>query len=145
MNRRGITLMETLLYCALLGILAAGALPAGYALLSAAERGREDVRAAQEAAFVAAKVDWALSEARAGGVSIADDGGLSIRTRDPARDPIVVRGSDSQICLRSGAGACDPLTSPYRQARISFSQAAGTLAVRIAVARATLTITRPLP
>ena len=57
----GFTLIETLIYIALFGIILTGVITAAYPLITGADRLSQRVTAESEAAFVLHKIAWALS------------------------------------------------------------------------------------
>lgn len=90
-HKRAFTLLETIIYIALLSVILTGLMVAVYPLFTGAERNTAKVNAEGEAAFILRKVAWALSSAASvsepaagssgdtltivGGVSLAENDG----------------------------------------------------------------------
>ncbi|RJQ34651.1 prepilin-type N-terminal cleavage/methylation domain-containing protein [Candidatus Parcubacteria bacterium] len=70
--RRGFTLIEVIIYVALLGILLAGALTSAFALIDGNERNARAIQVREEVAFIQQKIRWALSNATS--ISVSADG-----------------------------------------------------------------------
>lgn len=64
-KNRGFTLVETLLYIALFGILLTGVVMSAYPLITGADKLSVNVVEESEASFVFQKIEWALSSASA--------------------------------------------------------------------------------
>ncbi len=65
MSRAGFTLLETLMYLALLSILIVAGVASAYAILDIGGRGAKGIVIASEGNFLIRKIDWALSGATA--------------------------------------------------------------------------------
>ena len=76
-HNKGFTLLETLIYIALLGMLLTGVLLTAYPLFTGAERITKNVTAEGEAAFILRKISWALSSATS--VSVPNSTTLTIQ------------------------------------------------------------------
>ena len=61
---KGFTLIETLLYIALLGIIIGGSIIASYSLMGVAARARTASNIEDEGNFLMAKLDWALNQTK---------------------------------------------------------------------------------
>ncbi len=63
MNDKGFTLLETVIYLALCGLLLGGLLPVAYQLAAAADRDTASAARMNEAAFIDRKLYWAIASA----------------------------------------------------------------------------------
>lgn len=120
-KNRGFTLIETIIYIGLFGILISGVFVSIYPFLTGAEYITKRVATEAEATFVMWKIRWALAESvttQSSSVSEPDPG-------DPAADELVISGSDTytfddddgRIRLKKNSGTALPITSE----RIEFS------------------------
>jgi type II secretory pathway pseudopilin PulG len=64
MNERGFTLMETVIYMSLCGLLLGTLLPVAYELVRAAEHDSASAAAMDEAAFIDRTLYWAMADAK---------------------------------------------------------------------------------
>lgn len=62
MRSRGFSLIETLLYLALLSMLMTGGIAGAYASAESAERNREQARIEQDGSFLLKRLRWSLQE-----------------------------------------------------------------------------------
>ena len=111
-GQSGFTLIEVVIYVALLGMLLAGAITAAFSLADGSEKNLKALHIREEAAFIEEKIDWALTNAIS--ASVSENGSvLTIRRMsgddfDAAENPIVVYLEDSALMMRRAYGA--PLT-----------------------------------
>src|SRR3990167_6326959 len=77
-HNKGFTLLETLIYIALLGMLLTGVLLTAYPLFTGAERITKNVTAEGEAAFILRKISWALSSAASVSTPSAGSSGATL-------------------------------------------------------------------
>lgn len=112
----GVTLIETVIYIALLGLIMTGALTAAYNLVGAASQNSGSTAVAEEGSFVARKISWALadlsSEPVVSGVGCAQK--LSVTKEGYGYNPVEFRrnAASSSVEMREGgAGVWVPLTT----------------------------------
>ena len=74
----GFTLIETLIYIALFGIILTGVITAAYPLITGADRLSQRVTAESEAQFVLHKIGWALSVTPISSIDVTTPGKLRI-------------------------------------------------------------------
>ena len=107
----GFTLMETMIYIALFGILMSGAVVGAYNLLEGSGRNIAATRIQEEGTFLNRKINWALSGATNASVS---GGGSTLTITRPdlgAQSPLVIFGTGSAVTIARGVGAPTQLNS----------------------------------
>lgn len=102
-NNQGFTLIETLIYLALFGILIGGAVVAVYSLLEGGGRTQTRTLIQEEGNFLISKISWALSGAES--VAILTSDKLSITKWSPYPSNPVVIGLDTGNMTISKNGA----------------------------------------
>src|SRR3989344_5005047 len=111
---KGFTLIETLIYIALFGVILTGVITAAYPLITGADRLSQRVTAESEAAFVLHKIAWTLSSAS--DVSVVGD--VLTVTRLPSGTVTFQQGITTLNSIEiSDGGAFIPLTA----SRVKFS------------------------
>lgn len=65
MPERGFTLLETIIYIAMVGLLIGGGVAAGLYIIDTSEKNRTDVNIQTEGLFLIGKIDWAITGATA--------------------------------------------------------------------------------
>ncbi len=114
MNDRGFTLIETVIYIALLSLLLSGTLLAAYGLLSGADRVNANTTVADEGTFVLRKIEWALSSIKSIDTPLAGTSTtLTVHKTGYARNPITIRwnAARSSVEIAEGAGNALSLTT----------------------------------
>jgi prepilin-type N-terminal cleavage/methylation domain-containing protein len=110
-KNRGFTLMETMIYIALFGIIMSGAVVGTYNLLEGGDRNVASAGVQEEGTFLIRKISWALS----GGTAVSISGGgsiLTINTIAPGvTSPLVISGVGSNMTIARGGGASIVLNS----------------------------------
>ncbi len=112
----GFTLLEMLVYLAVITVVLTAAASLSFAFLSANARAMANVETGRNARFAVDRMATAVREAA--GVNFSDSvfglnpGRLSLATGDPATDPTVFTVSGGRLFIQQGAGPVLPLTSP---------------------------------
>ena len=108
--RRGVTLIEVVIYLALFGLLIGGAVVAAFNVLESASRGQTKAMLQEEGGYLQKKIEWTLSGART--VSIPSIGSLgetlSVTKWDVSiGNPVAISlvGTDVRMSKRGGAWA----------------------------------------
>jgi len=109
---KGFTLIETLIYIALFGIILTGVITAAYPLITGADRLSQRVTAESEAAFVLHKIAWALSS---WSVQSVVGGGNTLTIT------FQVGGPYNSIAFAQNANAIEMNSQPLTASRIKFS------------------------
>jgi len=88
---RGFTLIETLIYIALVGLLIGSGVVASYYIIDASERGKADINSTAEAQFLIRKISWALTGVDAINSPASGTTGnqLSVHKNGSAFNPVV--------------------------------------------------------
>jgi prepilin-type N-terminal cleavage/methylation domain-containing protein len=103
MNKHGFTLLETLIYIALFGVLMTGALVTVYELLLSFEHNGVAIAVQEEGTFIHRKLNWALSGST--GVTVPNTHTISINRPDLGTEsPLVFSFSDEKVYLTRGSG-----------------------------------------
>lgn len=107
---RGFTLLETIIYLGLFGVLMSGALVAVYQLIDGGVHNMKAVAIQEEGLFVNRKISWALSGATA--VATPDAKTLVITRPDlGAQSPLTITESVGEMRIARGGAAPLPLTT----------------------------------
>src|SRR6185437_4300065 len=89
-NQNGFTLLETLIYLSLLGIIFGGAISATFVMVESSNRTQSHITLLEEGNFILAKLDWVLRDAESINIS---GNVLSINKFSSADNPIVFDSS----------------------------------------------------
>ncbi len=99
MSKHGFTLLETLIYIALFGVLMTGALITVYELLQSFENNRTDIAIQEEGMFIQRKIHWALQGATA--VTLSTPYTLVISRPDlNSESPLTIRFFDGKVYFK---------------------------------------------
>jgi prepilin-type N-terminal cleavage/methylation domain-containing protein len=99
MSKRGFTLLETLIYIALFGVLMTGALVTVYELLQSFEYNRTDISIQEEGMFIQRKIHWALQGATA--ITLSNPTTLVISRPDlNSESPLTIRFFDGKVYFK---------------------------------------------
>ena len=110
MKNRGFTLLETIMYIGLFGVLMSGALVAVYQLIDGGVHNMHSVAVEEEGLFVNRKMNWALKGATA--VTAPDSKTLVITRPDlGAQSPLTITEQSGEMLLTRGVAAPLPLTT----------------------------------
>jgi prepilin-type N-terminal cleavage/methylation domain-containing protein len=102
MKQRGFTLIETVVYIGIFGMIMTGAMVTLYTLLHSVTNNRAVISAYTEMNFVTQKLDWALSGASA--ITLISSSSLKITRPDLGEDsPMVVSIDQGQFYLARGS------------------------------------------
>ncbi len=105
----GHTLIEVVIYVALLGLLLTGAITAAFSLVSGSEHNMRALEIRKEALFLQEKIDWALSNAKR--VSVSADGGKIVIHRMSGENfldeenPVTFFLEDDALVMQRGSAA----------------------------------------
>ena len=110
MTSRGFTLLETIIYIALFGVLMSGVLVAVYQLIDGGIRNMQSVAVQEEGLFINRKISWALSGATT--VTAPDAKTLIIVRPDlGAQSPLTITEQAGEMRLARSTAAPLPLTT----------------------------------
>ena len=99
----GFTLLETLIYLALFGILMGGVVAAVYGIVQAGGRGQTKIILQEEGDFLLGKFSWALSGASSFSIA-GSPPQLTVNQYGFANNPLAFRISGSKAQLAEGGG-----------------------------------------
>lgn len=121
---RGLTLIEMMIYLAVLVLFITSAASAGYGLLQDVGMNSARLTSEDDRLFLISKLSWALSSAAA--APTAHGLVLSIPMEDPVIDPVEFRFDPESGILfaRMGAGQSMPLTASSSVTDVTFAAAA---------------------
>ncbi len=110
-NQSGFSLIETVIYLALFGIVIGGVVVSVYAMFESSSRNQTKAMVQEEGTFLLGKLDWALTGASA--VSAPTSVQLSInRNGIPSTDnPLTFDASGGRITLARGTSAAQVLNN----------------------------------
>jgi prepilin-type N-terminal cleavage/methylation domain-containing protein len=129
-EQSGFTLIETIVYIALLAIIIGGGMIGVYNILEGSGRTRQAMYREQEAYFITRKVDAVLSEATSvtiPSISLPSSNSLVVQTDG---GPITINLFGEQINLQRGAGDQHPLNDtlvPVTALNFERNNASGTI------------------
>jgi len=110
----GFTLIETVLYSALIAATIGAVLAAAYQIIQGNEAISRQIASGEEAAFVMAKIEWAVRNAAT--VNFPDSGAssstLSLSLHGYLKNPVVFSLDNGTVYIQKSVGALTPLTSP---------------------------------
>ncbi len=110
-NNAGFTLMETMIYIALFGILMSGAVVGVYNLVLSNDRNILESRIQEEGVFINRKINWALTGATS--VSV-NGGGDTLTINRPSlgvQSPLKITTTSGLVYISRGAGVSVPISS----------------------------------
>lgn len=111
-DMKGFTLIEIVIYLALLSLLMLGCVSLAYGTSESADGDAESLVITEEGAFVIAKLTYAAGQGSEATVPASGTSAeLRISTADESVDPIIVRLRSGTIEMREGDGAFFALTS----------------------------------
>jgi hypothetical protein len=113
---KGFTLIEAIIYVALLGVLLVGVITSAYPLLTGAERITAKITAEHEAVFILRKISWALSSASNVSSPAAGGSGSSLTVGRVGGGTVTLAYNGSTITESINGTAALPLTA----ARVSI-------------------------
>lgn len=117
-NQKGFTLMETLIYIALFGIIMAGAVVGTYNLLEGGNRNINSAKIEEEGTFINRKINWAISGATG---AVVSGGGTKI-TITKSGLSIVIAQTGTNMTIARNAGAPIELNNDrFKISNTSFS------------------------
>jgi len=110
-NKSGFTLIETLVYLALLMLVLGGLLIVVYQVIESTARNQMKVDVGEEGLFLIQKIEWGMNGATA--VSVPASTTLSITKSGlpPAQNPLLFTLSGQNLTLQRGTGSAVPLNS----------------------------------
>ena len=106
-RQSGFTLIETIIYIALLGLIMTGALLSAYNLIVSTQSGTAKTVVEEEGSFVERKIDWAL--AGAASVTAPHTYELAITKYDGTT--VDIKLASTTIMMQENAGAFAPITT----------------------------------
>jgi prepilin-type N-terminal cleavage/methylation domain-containing protein len=112
MKNRGFTLLETIIYIALFGLIMAGAVASAWELLEGGRRNQAAISIQEEGAFLTRKINWALvgaSEVSVQATSTLIITRPSLALYTPPQSPLTITASGTIMTLARGTSAPMPL------------------------------------
>lgn len=103
-KNKGFTLMETMIYIALFGIIMTGALVGTYNLLEGGKRNIDTAKIEEEGTFLNRKINWALTGASN---VVVSGGGTKMTITHPdlgAQSPLVISQTGNKMTITRGTG-----------------------------------------
>ncbi len=110
-NNSGFTLMETMVYIALFGIIMSGAVVGTYNLLEGGRRNIDSTKIEEEGTFLNRKINWALTSAT--GASVSGGGTILTISRPDmgAQSPLVISQTGNKMTISRGTGVAVDLNN----------------------------------
>lgn len=109
MKKRGFTLLEVIIYCALFSILLTSSVVSLYALMSSSEKTTKDTKVIAEAVFINQKLDWLLFSA----TDVIQINNTTLQISRPdlgSSSPIIFSEINNSLYIARGAGVPERLT-----------------------------------
>lgn len=109
-KQSGFTLLETMIYISLFGLLMSGALVSVFSLIDGGNRNKSAIAIQEEGTFLNRKINWALTGAT--GVTAIGSTGISIDRPDlGAGSPVAISSGASGITIKRGGSSALLLNS----------------------------------
>jgi prepilin-type N-terminal cleavage/methylation domain-containing protein len=108
---RGFTLIETIMYLAIFGILMSGAIVAAYSLLEGGGRNVTAIQIQEEGTFLNRKLNYVLTGATAEDLNVSEGGTKLKVKRLDLEQTITLAGNGTSVTLQRDGGAPLELTS----------------------------------
>lgn len=99
-NRTGFTLIETLIYLALLMLIMSSAVVSAFYIIDSSEKEKTNLNTIAEAGFLLRKIDWALTGADAVDVSVP--GVMSVTKNSFPANPVVIDSVSGRARIATG-------------------------------------------
>ena len=121
---RGFTLIETLLYIALLGLIIGGSIMAAYSLMGVAARARAASNLEDEGNFLTAKLDWALNQTKTINQPLPNSSGQALDLATPDGDRLIFTTiGEKKLELQTNNSPALPLNNDETQiTNINFAR-----------------------
>ncbi len=112
-KKSGFTLMETMVYIALFGILMSGAITSAWSLLEGGANNKNAMAVQEEGTFLSRKINWALTGAT--DVDVTGGGKILTVTRPDlsADSPLVIGVSGSILTITRGSSVAVSLNGDF--------------------------------
>lgn len=104
-NKKGFTLIETIIYVAIFSVIISGAIVGAYNLIEGSRRNTNIAQVEEEGTFLIRKINWALTGAT--NVSVTN-GGATINITRPdlgAQSPLVIKQTGTNMTITRGTDA----------------------------------------
>lgn len=123
MKNKGFTLLETMIYIALFGLIMSGSVVTAYQLLEGGRHNQTAITIQEEGTFLSRKINWALL----GATDVTVDGTKKILTITRpdlfAESPLVIESTSTTMTLkRTGAGAMTLSGDFFAITAVSFTK-----------------------
>ncbi|MBI2609981.1 type II secretion system protein [Candidatus Giovannonibacteria bacterium] len=111
--RRGFTLIETLIYIAILSVLIGSGMAGAFYIIDSSEKNKSDINAETEAHFLIRKIDWALEGADILNIPAPAANGplLSVNKDNYASNPVVIDSGSGRARISKAGGAPIEITN----------------------------------
>lgn len=117
-NNKGFTMMETLIYIALFGIIMSGAVVGTYNLMEGGNRNIDSTKIEEEGTFINRKLGWALSKATDATVS---GGGSTIKIFRNDGIDVTFSGDGEDITITRTVGGVSGVANPLNNDRFKVT------------------------
>jgi len=107
--KKGFTLIETIIYIALMALLMGGGVVTAFYVIDSAQKNKSDVNIQAEGNFIVRKIEWAMSGAS--GISVGATLSITKPSLPPAQNPLVFSLSGSNVQLTRDTSAAQNLNS----------------------------------
>lgn len=132
---RGFTLIETIIYIAILALLLGSGIAAAFYIIDSSQKNKTDINVQAEGNFILGKIAWALS-----GASAVSASGNTLTITKPSlpasENPLVFSLSGNKIRLRRGSGSAIDINSsnaPVSAATFSFTPSSGKVTAGVTI------------
>lgn len=114
-ERKGFTLIETIIYIALLSLIMSGSLLAAHNIIESSRKLEDKIVASAEGEFILKKIDWALNGAQTIYSPVSGATGTLLSVDKPSlpgsENPLVFYASSSAVEMTRGANAANLLST----------------------------------
>lgn len=109
MRTQGFTLIETIIYIAILAFLIGSGITTAFFIIDSAQKNKSDINIQAEGNFIVRKIEWAMSGAT--GISVGATLSLTKPSLPPAENPLVFSLNGSNLQLTRGTNAAGNINS----------------------------------
>lgn len=137
---KAFTLIETMVYLALLSLLMLGSVSLAYTVARRSDHDAEALKTHEEGTFLLQKVAWVIGQSRAVQISPTD---VLVRTQSPETNPVRLRYEHGSLYMSTGGAESVVIAAGIQS--LSFEVQDGAFFTHVTLARRTYSSVLDLP